>query len=365
MSQVATADTFHWSFVDSASSQSQLTGTLAGISITAMVLVLSPLFLGPRTAKVGAAGQAEIRDLFKYLLIAFTALVAASMLWGQLNGYSHVEDLAWQGCTRGSCPNAEMFPIHLLFIACASLTTLGVVALSVALLELVLLSSADPAGLTRLVLGMYAVTVSLASLQVLFGLNLVVADIGGDAIANQTAMEWSASLVPIIVVVGLAPAALSWWRRRHGVAPTAATSSRFSLTRVESWMLLAAGLLSGISVQVAPELTTNVDSYGPSRMGAVLAVIGAVATIGYACLIWWSLWRVADRLSVEPRESAIDDVPSLGAVRRTDAPLVASNAAPRPRAEYSASSRRRSRTSPRRRTRRARLGQGQRDLHRT
>ena len=32
----------YWSFVQSASSQAQLTATLAGITITAMVLVLSP-----------------------------------------------------------------------------------------------------------------------------------------------------------------------------------------------------------------------------------------------------------------------------------------------------------------------------------
>ena len=289
----------YWSFVQSASSQAQLTATLAGISITAMVLVLSPLFMGPRMDKLGADHQDEIHDLFKFLLIAFTTLVAASMFWGQLNGYSTIESQAWQNCTDATCPNARLAPLHLVFLCCASLTTLGVVALSVALLELVLLSTRDPARLSRLVLAMYAVTVSLASLQVMFGVSLVGADRLGQASTDETATGNAALVVPVIVVVGLMPAVRSWWRRRTGSMPLPEQSARWrsKVRVVETTILWVAGLSSAVAVQLAPEYVKERNDYGTFFWGDTVAIVGGVSTAIYACLIWWSLWAVIDRLS--------------------------------------------------------------------
>lgn len=305
MDSIATTQTLYWSFVNSAGSQSQLTETLAGISITAMVLVLSPLFLGPRTERLGVERRDEISDLFKFLLIAFTSLVTASMLWGQLNGYGQIEGKAWE---QGA-PNAMMIPLHVLFLSCSSLTTIGVVALAVALLELVLLSMARPAGLTKLVLMMYAVIVTMASLQVLFGSSLVLAEIDGRGIDDQQAIDNAMFAVPVVLVIGAAPAVRSLWRRKtRSASAGAANGPSASVRRTETALLLVGGLLSVLAVQLAPEITTDPTEFDVSRPGLILSLAGAAATLLYVCLMWWALWNVTDRLSVDATRLASDEL---------------------------------------------------------
>ncbi len=302
---------FYWSFVNSAGSQSQLTETLAGISITAMVLVLSPLFLGPRAGQMGVERQGEIRDLFKFLLIAFTTLVTASMLWGQLNGYGQIESKAWES----GAVSAQMIPMHVLFLSCSSLTTMGVVALSIALLELVLLSMTDPARLTKLVIMMYAVIVSMASVQVLFGSRLALAELRGSAITDQAAIDDAMIAVPVVILVGVAPALRSLWRSRRQTAKwRESTPPGKTLRRIETAALLCGGLLSALAVQEAPEIVKEPGNYGGSSIGLALALVGAAATLLYACLMWWALWGVTDRLSASAAEGASTNDADAGAV---------------------------------------------------